>query len=135
MHYVYILKSTKDDKLYIGSTESLERRLKEHTAGKVRSTAYRRPLTLVYTEKFGTKKEALQREKYFKGGGKAHKLLEELINNKGAYFNGRILVSKTSDQGSSPCAPAEDLQPRSCGANPSAPAHNTFYNGLAVLGS
>ena len=79
MHFVYILKSGKDDKLYIGSTESLERRLKEHNTGRVRSTAYRRPLTVVYTEKFGTKKEALQREKYFKGGGKARKLLGELI--------------------------------------------------------
>lgn len=79
MYTVYVLKSIKDYKLYIGCTGLLSRRLIEHNEGKVSSTKNRRPLVLVYKEEFFTKKEALQRERYFKGGGKARKLLDELI--------------------------------------------------------
>jgi len=34
MFYVYILKSEKDGKLYIGYTNDLKRRLEEHNSGK-----------------------------------------------------------------------------------------------------
>ncbi|MBN1353770.1 MAG: GIY-YIG nuclease family protein [Candidatus Omnitrophica bacterium] len=35
MHYVYILKSQKNkDRFYIGVTNSLERRLKQHASAK-----------------------------------------------------------------------------------------------------
>ena len=40
------LKSGKDGKLYIGSTDDLKRRLKEHDEGMSRSTMHRRPLEL-----------------------------------------------------------------------------------------
>jgi len=46
MYYVYTLRSGKDDKLYIGSTSNLKKRLKEHKEGRVQSTSYRRPLEL-----------------------------------------------------------------------------------------
>ncbi len=46
MWYVYILRSAKDKKLYVGSTDDLRRRLREHEAGQCKSTAYRRPLEL-----------------------------------------------------------------------------------------
>lgn len=80
MFATYVLKSQKDGKLYIGSTGNFSLRLKQHNAGLVKSTKNRRPLDLVYREEFGTKKEAQAREKYFKGGGKARKLLKELIH-------------------------------------------------------
>ncbi|MBI3337355.1 MAG: GIY-YIG nuclease family protein [Candidatus Staskawiczbacteria bacterium] len=83
MHTVYILKSEKDKKLYIGSTGSLIRRLQEHENGLVNSTRHRRPLRLIYREDFTTGSEALDRERYFKGGGKARKLLDDLINKLG----------------------------------------------------
>jgi len=82
MFWMYVLKSNKDGKLYIGSTGNLERRLREHVQGLVKSTRNRRPLALVYEETFSTKEEAQNREKYFKGGGKARKILTELINKR-----------------------------------------------------
>lgn len=67
-YYVYILKSLKDSKRYIGMTSDLNRRLSEHNSGKVKSTKNRRPLELIYTEEFISKEEALNRETFFKSG-------------------------------------------------------------------
>jgi putative endonuclease len=66
MFFTYILQSEKDQKYYYGSTANLELRIKAHIQGKVRSTKSRRPLKLVYSECFSTKKEAIQRELFFK---------------------------------------------------------------------
>lgn len=66
MYYVYVLKSLKDLKLYIGRSEDLRRRFKEHQAGKVVSTKYRRPFVLVGYESFKNKSDAVRREGYFK---------------------------------------------------------------------
>jgi len=67
-YFVYILKSEKDNKRYIGSTKNLHRRISEHNRGAVKSTKFRRPFRLVYQERFKTKKEAEEREKYYKTG-------------------------------------------------------------------
>ena len=76
-HELYVLRSLKDGKLYTGVTSNLKRRLAEHNAGKVRSTATRRPLILVYSERFGSRIEAAARERYFKTaeGGKLKQFL------------------------------------------------------------
>jgi len=79
MFLVYVLKSEKDNKLYIGSTNNLSRRILEHNQGNVHSTKNRRPLILVFTEHFPTKAEALKREHYFKSGGKAHQQLKKYL--------------------------------------------------------
>lgn len=63
---VYLLLSRKDLKTYVGSTDNIERRFQEHNCGKVKSTKDRRPLELIYQEKFTTLTEARVREKYFK---------------------------------------------------------------------
>ncbi len=68
MYYVYVLKSIKDGKRYIGFTDNLERRISEHNYGKVKSTKNRRPLALIYSEEYSTKKEAMSRERFFKTG-------------------------------------------------------------------
>ncbi len=52
MFYLYILKSVKDDNLYIDSTNDLKRRLSEHNSGKVLSTKSRAPFELRYYESF-----------------------------------------------------------------------------------
>lgn len=57
--------------MYYGSTNNLERRLNEHTAGKVESTKYRLPLKLIYYEVYTNEKDARAREKYLKSGGRA----------------------------------------------------------------
>jgi putative endonuclease len=66
MYYTYILKSLKDESYYKGVTHNLKNRLKYHNAGKVPSTRLKRPWTLHYSETFTSKKEALQREHFFK---------------------------------------------------------------------
>ena len=48
MFYVYVLHSEADSGFYIGYTNNLRIRLKEHTAGKSFATAHRSPWTLVY---------------------------------------------------------------------------------------
>ncbi|MBN2425373.1 MAG: GIY-YIG nuclease family protein [Calditrichaceae bacterium] len=66
MFFAYILQSEKDQKYYYGHSSDLDLRLKSHNQGKVRSTKYRRPFKLIYFESFSTKKEAIQRERFFK---------------------------------------------------------------------
>jgi putative endonuclease len=65
-YYVYVLKSTADGNFYVGFTNDLKRRVAEHNDGKVRSTAARRPLELVYYEACRNQTDATKREKYLK---------------------------------------------------------------------
>jgi putative endonuclease len=66
MFYAYVLRSQKDNKLYIGFCSDLKKRFLEHSNGKVDSTRPRRPLTLVNYEACLGEKKAIKREKYFK---------------------------------------------------------------------
>ncbi len=65
-YFVYILQSKSDNQFYVGYTEDLKRRLKEHEKGNIYSTRNRRPLKLVYYEFCLNKTEAINREKYLK---------------------------------------------------------------------
>lgn len=65
MPYVYILKSINYPKIYIGSTVDLDRRVKEHNAGKGYSNRYK-PWRVVYSEEIDDLKLARKREKYLK---------------------------------------------------------------------
>ncbi len=64
--HVYILLSRKDGHLYVGQTSDLEKRIKAHNDGRVKSTKHRRPLDLVYCEEFGSRGEAIKRERWLK---------------------------------------------------------------------
>jgi len=68
MYYVYILKSLKDNKLYTGYTNNLQKRLEEHNQGKNFSTSWRGPFKLIYYEAYLSQDDAKRREKYFKTG-------------------------------------------------------------------
>ncbi len=48
MNYSSVLLSDRDGNFYIGSTGDLRARLLKHNSGALRSTAYRRPLRLIY---------------------------------------------------------------------------------------
>ena len=49
--------------LYTGWTNNLEKRIKDHNAGRgAKYTKARRPVVLVYKEEFPTKQEAMKRE-------------------------------------------------------------------------
>lgn len=79
MYYLYILISQKDKKLYIGSTNDLQDRLKKHNAGQVESTKFRRPLLLVYYEAYKSEEDARNREMQLKYYGKAYSQLKRKI--------------------------------------------------------
>ena len=66
MHYVYVLKSKKDNNLYIGCTENLENRLEYHNSGKVKSTKHRVPFEIIFYEKYDNKYKAFEMERYYK---------------------------------------------------------------------
>ena len=66
--YVYILRSKADDKLYVGSTADLRRRLQEHTNGQSQSTKNRRPLELEAYIAVKDESTARELEKYLKTG-------------------------------------------------------------------
>ncbi len=68
MYYTYVLQSKKDNKFYIGFTKDLKNRLAFHNSGKVRATAGRRPLSLIYYEACLNEADAVKREKYLKTG-------------------------------------------------------------------
>ena len=67
MYTVYVLYSKQHDKIYIGYTSDMEARFRSHNelSNKGWSKKYR-PWTLVYTEEFTDKREAMRREKELK---------------------------------------------------------------------
>ena len=75
MHYVYIVKCA-DGTLYAGSTNDVEKRVHEHNATKsgARYTKARRPVALVYTERYRTRSKALKREVEIKKWSRKEKL-------------------------------------------------------------
>jgi putative endonuclease len=75
---VYVLRSLKDSRLYIGITEDVGKRLRKHNAGGVPSTKSRRPMELVYQEECLDRLEARRREKFLKSGP-GHRFLEERV--------------------------------------------------------
>ena len=86
MFYVYVLQSLKDNNLYIGFTNNLQKRILKHNSGKVFSTKSRRPLKLIYLELCTDKEDAKVREKYLKvGAGKRF-----IKNRLKHYFKGQL---------------------------------------------
>ena len=55
MYYTYVLRSKKDNKLYIGQTSDLLRRIIDHNLGLVKSTKHRIPFVKVYYETYETR--------------------------------------------------------------------------------
>lgn len=68
MFYVYVLRSLKTGEFYKGFTSNIELRMKDHFAGKTRSTKIRLPVELVHVELCETRIEARKLERYFKSG-------------------------------------------------------------------
>jgi len=75
---IYLLCLNKS--FYIGHTNNLKKRYKEHCDGLVKYTKSLRPLKLVYYETYNTKSEAIRREKQLKGWSRQKKI--NLIRHK-----------------------------------------------------
>jgi len=80
MYTVYVLFSKRFNKIYIGYTSDLESRIISHNElGKKGWTLRFRPWTLVYSEEFNTKGEALLKEKQLKSGKGREWIWSEII--------------------------------------------------------
>ena len=67
MFWVYILRSLRNGKLYIGHTNNLDRRVWQHKEGRgSRFTGQNGPWKLVYKEEHPDRVSAVRRERYLK---------------------------------------------------------------------
>ncbi|PIT92125.1 MAG: hypothetical protein COU08_04465 [Candidatus Harrisonbacteria bacterium CG10_big_fil_rev_8_21_14_0_10_42_17] len=80
MSYIVYILQCADTSLYVGCTNNLERKVKQHNESRwgAHYTKLRRPVTLIYSETFSTLIEARQRESEIKGWRRGKKL--DLIN-------------------------------------------------------
>ncbi|OYV63169.1 MAG: hypothetical protein B7X03_02915 [Parcubacteria group bacterium 21-58-10] len=76
LYFVYILEC-RDGSLYVGCTNDLKRRIREHNTSKhgAHYTKIRRPVVLTYSETFQNLKEARAREAALKRLTRAKKLI------------------------------------------------------------
>lgn len=70
MYYIYLIKNSKTNKTYIGYTNNLRRRIKEHQNKKPE---------LIYYEAYKNEKDAREREKKLKQRGQAARRLKERL--------------------------------------------------------
>jgi len=69
MYFVYLLKSLKNNKTYVGYTaKGLSERLNEHNLGSNSWTSTNKPFKLIYYESYYCQKDALHRELFLKSG-------------------------------------------------------------------
>jgi len=80
MKYSYVLLRERDSEFYIGSTGDLRERLQQHNRGRVRSTAYQRPLRLIYYEGCLSVEDARRRERCLKTGRGGRYLKQRLAS-------------------------------------------------------
>ena len=79
-YFVYMLKSKSIKPVtYIGYTKNLKKRINLHNTGKGAKFTRGRQWTLIYKEKFQSKKEAISREYYIKNN---RSLRNKIKNNK-----------------------------------------------------
>jgi len=79
--FVYILRGLKNNKLYVGSTTDIEKRLKQHQSGYVIATKGLRPLKCEFFQEFETFAKARQAEDRLKSL-KRKDYLERIIQDR-----------------------------------------------------
>ena len=81
MPYVYVLKSLKNGKRYVGSTSiTPEERLRKHNWGTNKFTKANKPFVLVHVESFPTVTDARKRENFLKSGA-GRKFLDDTLKS------------------------------------------------------
>ncbi|MEK7566747.1 MAG: GIY-YIG nuclease family protein [Patescibacteria group bacterium] len=91
-YFIYIVECS-DKSLYVGCTNNLEKRLKQHNESKwgAHYTKIRRPVTLKYFEKFSTLAQARKREAEIKGWKRDKKLsLVKIKKSKSTGIDGAV---------------------------------------------
>ncbi len=82
MYHVYVLRSDRSNRSYIGSTSDLKRRVEEHNAGLATATKHWGPWELVYTEEHPNRGSAMRRERHLKTG-RGRDELKRLLESMG----------------------------------------------------
>jgi putative endonuclease len=87
MRFVYMLRSMKNGALYVGSTDNVARRLREHNDGLSISTKRYAPWRYIYFEGYASPEDAYNRESQLKIGGNAmgqlkRRLRHTLLGNR-----------------------------------------------------
>jgi len=78
MCFVYVLRSKKNNKRYIGYTSrDIQKRLREHNLGSNKWTQHNGPFELVYADELLDERTAKEFEKFFKSG-QGRQCLDEL---------------------------------------------------------
>jgi putative endonuclease len=65
-YYVYLLRNKNKNFFYVGYSENLTQRIKDHNDGRSKSTKEYVPLELIHYEAYSNKKDAKRRELYLK---------------------------------------------------------------------
>jgi putative endonuclease len=68
MILVYAILSKVDGRIYVGQTQDIGKRVKEHNNGTTKSTKAYIPWTLFFYERCANREQARKREKYWKSG-------------------------------------------------------------------
>lgn len=71
MIFVYVLRSDRTGKRYIGHTYDLDRRFKQHNTGRVKSTKVGRPWHLIACEEYSLRSKARWVERSLKRSKKS----------------------------------------------------------------
>ncbi len=78
---VYILRSLRKGKLYVGMTaREVDSRLREHNSGSSKWTRHNGPFKLLHSEEFPTRAEAARRERFLKSGV-GRKIRDEILGD------------------------------------------------------
>ena len=74
MYYIYIMTNKNNNVIYIGVTNDLERRIREHRGGLCDGFTKKYCINkLIYTEEYSDVNEAIAREKQLKGWSREKK--------------------------------------------------------------
>ncbi len=82
MFFVYLLQHTVTQELYVGYTNNIKRRIKEHNQrGKKFTTQLEGEWTLIYCEVYRTQADAVDREQKLKHHGSGKRELYKRVKN------------------------------------------------------
>jgi putative endonuclease len=79
MFFVYILKSIRFNKYYVGQTKDLQKRIEHHNSNRARWTKRYQPWEIVYIEECLTRSDAMKKEKKLKQTKNLAEFLEKIL--------------------------------------------------------
>ena len=96
MFFVYVIRNS-EERLYIGHTDDVDRRVSDHQQGRSRWTRGRGPWELVLREDYATRGEAVRRERALKSGRLNQELRARLQRQTSG--EGHVAVRRPSPEG------------------------------------